>query len=205
MERSEGIAQLAGALAKAQAEIEGASKDSTNPHFKSKYADLASVWDACRKPLSKYGLSVVQLPRAEGANVTVTTLLLHNSGEFIGETLTVQAQDGKPQSVGSALTYCRRYGLSTVVGIAPEDDDGEAAQGRASVRTVEPRATPQPVSPAGYQDWLTDLRAAASDGPHGITEAWAESRPEFRQWAQKYDAMELAAIKAGARSVAGVK
>lgn len=202
MERSEGIAQLAGALAKAQSEIEGASKDSTNPHFKSRYADLASVWDACRKPLSKYGLSVVQLPRAEGANVTVSTMLLHNSGEFISESLTVQANDGKPQSVGSALTYCRRYGLATVVGIAPEDDDGEAAQGRTSTKRVEQKPTTAWVSaPEGYQDWLIDLRAAAAEGPQVLTDAWGASRLDFRQWAQKYDANELATIKADARMV----
>lgn len=140
MERSELISQLAAALALAQAEIEGASKDRENPHFRSKYADLASCWEACRKPLSKNGLSIVQLPKSEGAAVTVTTLLLHKSGEFIGESFTVIAQDGKPQSVGSALTYARRYGLSAVVGIAPEDDDAEAAQGRTQMAPVNTQA-----------------------------------------------------------------
>lgn len=130
MEKSESIALLAAALTLAQGEIEGASKDRENPHFKSKYADLASCWEACRQPLSKNGLSVVQLPKCDGASVTVLTLLLHKSGEYLGESLTVTAVDSKPQSVGSALTYARRYGLSAVVGIAPEDDDAEAAQGR---------------------------------------------------------------------------
>lgn len=185
MERSESIEQLATALANAQGEIEGASKDSTNPHFKSKYADLASVWDACRKPLSKHGLSVVQLPKAEGANVTVTTLLLHKSGQFIGEVLTVQAMDAKPQSVGSALTYARRYGLSTVVGIAPEDDDGEAAQGRQQARVS---LAAVPVAPEGFDLWIKSLRGIAERvGTEALREAWKESRPDYRKWLTTHD------------------
>jgi ERF superfamily protein len=125
--RSQSLAALAAALAKAQGEMAGASKDSLNPHFKAKYASLASVWDACRAALSKNGLSVLQPVRADGARVTVTTILAHNSGEWISEDLTVTAQSETPQGIGSALTYCRRYSLASMVGIAPEDDDGEEA------------------------------------------------------------------------------
>ncbi len=128
--RSQSIAALSSALAKAQGEMEGASKDSTNPHFKSKYADLASVWDACRKPLAKNGLAVLQPVTAEGNAVTVTTILAHCSGEWISESLTMTAQQATPQAVGSTITYGRRYGLSSMVGIAPDDDDGEAATAR---------------------------------------------------------------------------
>jgi hypothetical protein len=130
MSRSESITGLAGALAKAQGEMRGASKDTTNPHFRSRYADLASVWEACREALTKHGIAVSQLPSADGPQVTVTTLLMHASGEWLSGELTVVAMDAKPQSVGSALTYARRYALSAMVGEAPEDDDGEAAQGR---------------------------------------------------------------------------
>jgi hypothetical protein len=158
VERSDSIVNLATALALAQSEIEGASKDRENPHFRSRYADLASCWEACRKPLSKYGLSIVQLPKAEGAAVTVTTLLLHKSGEFIGESFTVTAMDSKPQSVGSALTYARRYGLSAVVGIAPEDDDAEAAQGRqmAPVNTQARQFAPKVETPAQVKQAVAD-------------------------------------------------
>lgn len=128
--RSASIAKLVGALAKVQGEMVGAAKDSTNPHFKSKYADLASVWDACRKPLAKNGLAILQPVTAEGPNVTVTTILAHDSGEWISESLTMTAQQNTPQGVGSTITYGRRYGLSAMVGIAPEDDDGEAASSR---------------------------------------------------------------------------
>lgn len=127
---SEGINELAAALAKAQGAIRGAAKDTANTFFKSKYADLASVWEACRGPLTENGLSVVQLPSAEGAKVTVTTMLAHASGQSITGHLTASAKDDSPQAVGSAITYLRRYGLQSMVGVAPEDDDGEAAQGR---------------------------------------------------------------------------
>lgn len=121
------IGALAGALAKAQGLIQGAVKDSENPFFKSRYADLASVWDACRKPLSDNALAVIQLAKANEDGVTVTTILAHASGEWISEALTLPLKDQTPQAVGSALTYGRRYGLSAMVGIAPEDDDAEAA------------------------------------------------------------------------------
>lgn len=128
MERSENIASLAKALAAAQGQIEGAKKDSSNPHFKSRYADLASCWDACREALSKNGLAVVQAPgqSIEGV-VEMTTMLTHESGEWISERLTIPLAKVDAQGYGSAITYARRYALTAMVGIAPEDDDGNAA------------------------------------------------------------------------------
>lgn len=127
MTHSDLIAALAEALSKAQGEMGGAKKDAANPFFKSKYADLASVWDACRGPLSKNGLSVVQTPSADGAKVSVETLLMHSSGQWIKDSLTVEAKDAGAQSVGSAITYLRRYALLCFTGVAPEDDDGNEA------------------------------------------------------------------------------
>lgn len=154
---SEKIGALGEALAKAQAEVEGASKDSANPHFRSKYASLAAVIDACRAALSKNSIAVVQAPSAKGSEVTVSTILMHASGEWIEASLTASARDASPQSVGSAVTYLRRYGLMSMVGIAPEDDDGNEAQvfpsGRFEPPTpprVQERTTPQerPKAPA---------------------------------------------------------
>lgn len=126
--RSPSIAKLADALAKAQAEITSASKDRENPHFRSRYATLASVQDACRGPLTKNGLAVMQLVSSEGPKVTVETLLTHSSGEWISSRLTLTAAQANPQAIGSAVTYARRYGLSAMVGVAPDDDDdGESA------------------------------------------------------------------------------
>lgn len=124
------LGRLATSLAEANKEIEGVEKDGVNPHFRSKYATLAACLLACRGPLAKQGISVVQLPRVEGRVAKVMTILLHKSGEYIGSDLWMNAADEKPQSLGSAFTYGRRYGVSGVVGLAPEDDDGEAAQGR---------------------------------------------------------------------------
>lgn len=139
---SPSLAQLGEALSLAQQEIEGATKDSANPFFQSRYADLASVWEACRKPLAKNGLAVLQPVSANGSErVTVTTMLLHKSGEWVATDLTLAAVQSTPQAIGSAITYGRRYGLAAMVGVAPEDDDGEAAEGRGSGRSASKSAT----------------------------------------------------------------
>jgi hypothetical protein len=143
MRTSESIGQLADALAKAQGRIKAATKDAENPHFKSKYADLTAIMAACREPLSANGIAVVQGVSAEAAAVTVTTRLLHSSGEWIESALTAQARDASPQSIGSVTSYCKRYGLSALVGVvADEDDDAETAQGRPKGKAA---AAPKPV------------------------------------------------------------
>ena len=141
--QSEQINELATALAKAQGAMEGALKDSSNPFFKSKYADLASVWSACRKALTDNGLSVVQLTSNSFDiidAIQVTTQLCHSSGQWISASLTMKPVKTDPQSVGSLLTYMRRYGLSAMVGIAPkDDDDGNAASGKTEeVKVISP-------------------------------------------------------------------
>lgn len=140
MEMSETIASLAGALSKAQAKIEGAKKDSNNPHFKSKYADLASVWDACREALTSEGLSIAQMPGAcASGQMEMTTMLMHSSGEWIRETLTIPLQKVDAQGYGSATTYARRYSLAAMVGVAPDDDDGNAASAPNGADNNAPR------------------------------------------------------------------
>lgn len=127
---SPSIAALAAALAKAQAKMTGATKSATNPHFRNTYADLAAVWEAWRAAGPENGLSVLQLPVASSdRNVTIRTVLAHASGEWIASTLTMPVSKADAQAVGSALTYARRYALAAMVGIAPEDDDGNAATG----------------------------------------------------------------------------
>lgn len=141
MTRSDQIGTLIAALVKAQPNFKGAAKSSTNPHFKSKYADLAEIEDACLPALNKAGIAVLQPVRAEDTRVSVTTLLAHESGEWIAEDLTITAVQNTPQAIGSAITYGRRYGLAAMVGVAPEDDDGHAAsRPDISVRPDPPRA-----------------------------------------------------------------
>jgi len=141
MNRSASIEKLATGLAHAQGMMAGAKKDSKNPFFSSTYADLASVWDACRHALSTNGLSVIQMPsmRSDGY-VVVRTILAHESGQWIAGELAVkpiyinkageEVACNDPQGIGSAITYARRYALAAFVGVAPEDDDGNAASGR---------------------------------------------------------------------------
>lgn len=140
---SDPLNELAAALAAAQAVIVGAVKDSENPFFKSSYPDLASVWDACRLPLSTNGIAVIQSPSTEGARVSVDTLLAHTSGQWVHGSVSVTAKEDSPQAVGSAITYLRRYALQSFAGIAPIDDDGEAAHGRGNNGHT---ATPTPMS-----------------------------------------------------------
>lgn len=122
--------KLAEALAKAQGAFQTASKDKTNPHFGSKYADLASIMEACRGPLSENGLSFVQVLNNDDKGVLVVTRLMHVSGEFIESPCWLPVAQKTPQGYGSAITYARRYGFATLIGIASEvDDDGNAANG----------------------------------------------------------------------------
>lgn len=130
MNQSESIAALAAALSKAQADITGALKDSSNPFFKSKYADLASCWDACRQQLAANNLAVIQTTEVTEAGTVLVTTLAHSSGEWMRGYLPVLTKDAGPQGQGSGLTYARRYALAAIVGLAQIDDDGEAAQAR---------------------------------------------------------------------------
>ncbi|GGM23746.1 ERF family protein [Pseudomonas asuensis] len=144
MFKSESIAALAKALAGAQAEIENATKSSVNPHFRNKYADLAEILNTSRPVLSKHGLSIVQMPFFEEGKVGVETLLIHESGEWIVNSLLGPCSKLDPQSVGSAITYYRRYSLAAFAGIAQEDDDAnEASEQGTPKRSVPPAVTRQ--------------------------------------------------------------
>jgi len=124
MMQSENINELGAALAKAQAVITGAKQDKANPYFKSRYADLSSVWDACRKALTDQGLSVVQTTQYNEQNLLVLmTTLVHSSGQWIKGQMPVLTTKQDAQSMGSALTYARRYALAAIAGVAPDDDD----------------------------------------------------------------------------------
>ena len=131
MRKSDSIDALAAALAKAQAKIESATKSAKNPFYKSSYADLPAVWEACRKPLTDNGLSVVQLTDTSENGTVLESVLMHSSGQWISCHYPIKPVKDDPQSMGSALTYSRRYSLMALVGIVAdfEDDDGNAASG----------------------------------------------------------------------------
>ncbi len=130
MNKSDHINELAAALSKAQAAIKGAVKDSANPFFKSNYADLESVWDACRKPLTDNGLSVVQMPKSKEGRLIVETLMMHSSGQWIAEEVDAKPAKDDAQAIGSCITYLRRYSLAAFAGVCQTDDDGNAATGK---------------------------------------------------------------------------
>jgi hypothetical protein len=129
--QSDQINELASALSKAQSEINPAIKDSTNPFFKSKYADLSSVWNACKDPLTKNGLAILQTMDIQNGQTVLVTTLAHSSGQWMKSFLPVINEKNNAQGLGSALTYNRRYALSAIVGIiCDEDDDAEGATNR---------------------------------------------------------------------------
>ena len=146
--KSESIKELAVGLTKAQGAFNHAKKDVSNPFFKSKYADLASIIDAAKKPLADNGLSVVQVVDVTEAGIMVLeTMLMHVSGEWISGKYPINPVKSDPQSVGSAITYARRYAFSAITGIAADDDDGNAASQQAK---TEPKYQ-QPEQPKAHQ------------------------------------------------------
>lgn len=213
--RSTTIAHLALALARAQGKISGASKDKQNPHFKSAYADLASGWEACRAALSENQLAVLQPVFADGGRVTVTTILTHSSGEWISADLTMAAGQNTPQGIGSCITYARRYALFSLVGIAPEDDDGNAAsQGNGSrlgpgvgfgderrpstSEQVELPPERKTAAPDGFDAWVIDMEATADTGMPALMAGFNASRLEFRQRMTRTENARWEAMKAKA-------
>jgi hypothetical protein len=159
--RSESIAMLAAALHKAQGKIKAALKDSTNPHFRSKYADLSSVVDAVKSPLLECGISFLQGVQDAEGGIAVETMLLHTSGEWISSTLRIPAVKQDAQGYGSAITYGRRYGLQAMCGVPAEDDDGNAAT--ASTGRITPIAGSLAALPPEDQEFCRNLAAEIVD------------------------------------------
>ena len=131
MNHSEQLNELATALAKAQGSIKSAVKGKENPFFKSQYADLPAVMEACRKALSDNGLALSQVTEFDGADCWLETMLIHSSGQWLRGRYPVRPVKNDPQGLGSAQTYARRYALMAMVGVVAEneDDDANAASG----------------------------------------------------------------------------
>lgn len=153
-----------------QGDLGDVIKNAKNPHFQSKYADLAAVVDAVQPALQKAKIAFVQGSSARysdnAALVAIETMLLHESGEWVSQELTLKPTKSDPQGVGSAITYGRRYGLQAICGVAPEDDDGNAAsgsKGRTEAPARAPRATQQPVQPQAEVPIRDRLKALLRD------------------------------------------
>jgi hypothetical protein len=184
MRTSETIEELADALVKAQSSMGKAVKGSTNPHLKNKYADLASVWDACHQPLNENGITVIQGVEGEGTGtITVSTMLLHSSGQWIEATGSMPIPNGnkavnEAQSAGIAISYMRRYQLAAIAMVAQEDTDG--AQGN-----VEPHKPQEStISCAELVDKFKDTRA----WPH-LEAAWKKYTPDMAKMTEQEKAL----------------
>lgn len=161
------------ALAAAQMEMGPALKDSANPAFRSKYADLASVMQACMGALNKHGICVMQPTGEDEAGRYVKTILAHTSGETVECRVPLIVGKNDMQGYGSAVTYARRYGLMSMAGIAPEDDDGNAAAKSPPVvdeRPVQhgPSAVDVACESIGNADSLDQLSAIWKDLPRSV-------------------------------------
>ena len=145
-------AALFAALALAQAEVENATKGSVNPHFKSRYADLAEVLNTVRPVFSKHGIAIIQSTGFSDGLVSVTTALVHKEGGYVTSVASCTPAKMDAQGVGAATTYLRRYSLAAATGVAQEDDDGNSA--------AHNRPAPAPAKPSNA---LLDLLAAIED------------------------------------------
>lgn len=127
MDISRATPELFAAIAKAQAEVENAGKNAANPHFRSRYADLAEVLNTVRPVFAKNGLGIMQGSDFDGAMVHVTTCISHASGGSVSSVFSCVPAKSDAQGIGSATTYGRRYSLAAMAGVAQEDDDGNAS------------------------------------------------------------------------------
>jgi hypothetical protein len=172
MNKSETIEKIAPALHKAQGQIKAALKDSTNPHFRSKYADLSSVIEAVKPALQANGITFMQGVHDAVDGVAVETMLLHISGEWISSVMRIPAVKQDAQGYGSAITYGRRYGLQSMCGVPAEDDDGNAATASTTSRitpvagslqnlTKEEQETAKEIAADIVEKWTTGKEVAA--------------------------------------------
>jgi len=207
MHSSAELHELAAALTSAQAVMGGALKDSSNPFFKSRYADLESVWTAIRAPLTAHGLSVIQgTDQNEAGALGITTRLLHRSGQWIESDLWLTPKDLSPQSIGSAISYGRRYALAAICGIYQTDDDAEAAQGRPMAPQpfkafgTPPQAPDEyAVDPEVVTEFADSLRRALTlNRPSAVAEIHAELNQDRTMYQAVWKALntkEKAAVR----------
>lgn len=164
MEKSEQIINLSKALHQFNKEIGKIAKTSTNPFFKSKYADLPSILSAINEPLSNSGLVIVSIPDADG----LTTLLIHSeSGEYISANAIMKPVKNDPQAIGSAITYQRRYSIGSILNLnIDEDDDGN----NASIKTEQqqPQKDETPIKKAAGPHLMEQMKERIKKGEKGI-------------------------------------
>jgi hypothetical protein len=185
MNTSDSITAIAPALVKAQALIEDAVKDSSNPAFRSKYADLSAVLAVIRKPMADNDLCVLQSPNRADGGVEVETRILHKSGEWISQSCFIPINKWDAHGTGSGITYGRRYGLMAIFCIGTEDDDGNTAVQSgpsAPVKKAAPKVSVEKVLDSG--------KAAAANGTDALR-SWYKGLPNDERGAIDADALNV--------------
>lgn len=178
---------LAAALIKAQLDMDPLHKDAKNPHLNSKYATLAGVQEVALPALGKYEIAVMQSVSTDwnesGALVRVGCTLMHApSGEFVTNEIALRPTKSDPQGIGSAITYGRRYLLMTMAGLAPEDDDGNEASGKATQKAQPQRPNASP-TPSHRQPEATTTQASNGDKSKAFKSFMAEGNTLFaKEW-----------------------
>ena len=143
MDTSESIKEIANALCAFQGEVGKIRKEATNPFFKSKYATLSQILDVIQEPLTKSGLSIMQMPKGENELITI---LLHISGEWISESYIMRPVKNDPQGIGSCITYQRRYAIASILCLnIDDDDDGNKASGNTALNSTKNNTNNQPL------------------------------------------------------------
>ena len=188
---------LAADIVGALSELRTLGQDGSNPHFKSRYLTLQTLIEGVRPILARHNLALLQPVTADGASVTVTTTLLHNTGTEFSSALTLTATGpATPQALGSLISYGRRYGAGSLLGIVSDpdaDDDGNAA----STQSHTPVVTP----PDGFLDWLDDLVSVSDTGQASLKKVWAESSKKHRAHLTAHHAEQWESIKSHAATV----
>lgn len=196
-------------LIKAQAACDPVLKDSTNPHFKSRYASLSSCVDACKAALHANNFAVLQANGHDEYGPLVQTTLVHTSGASWSSAVYLVLSKQDMQGLGSAITYARRYGLLGMVGLAPEDDDGNASiPAPRPQQPVQQRQAPAPAPgikeiPFPVNDKVTDWRLWVEEQKNNINQmnvrwhlqAWAKKTTAEREALQEYDRELTAELK----------
>jgi ERF superfamily len=209
VKKSDSIANLVTALVAAKTQFtavkktESASiKTRNGGSFDYRYADLFMVIAATEPALLANGLSLIQFPTTSPGSVTVETILAHSSGEYISESLTMPVAMDTPQSVGSAITYARRYAYMAGLGIAPQDDDGATASKKPAKEPAREPAKPQ--EPRGYSEFKLDLILAGRSGMSALKKAWEAASAVHCKHARNNDLEWWTDLKAKTAAVTAV-
>ena len=184
MRTSDSIDAISAALAKVQGEVANPVFNKTNPHFKSSYADLASVLNAVRPALSKHGIAIMQMTNLEGAGVVLYTRLTHSSGQWI-ESVYPVTTSSKHQEIASSLTYAKRLSLSAIVGVAGEDDDDGNAANTVPAKAASPTPMPKKAEPVMPPEEVERAMSEMRESLDNCT-----TKEHLQNWATKFSAVK---------------